>query len=181
MGWIWEDGTLRGSSHRLSALAEVSPPDTVKGMRSFLGAYRFLSRVLKGHASLLKPLEDMITGKSAGNIKLQWSDESLSAFKAAQSALKDAKTIVQPVPEDILWIVTDAAIQPTAIGATLYVLRNGKPHVAGYYNAKLPVYQRRWLPCEVEGVAIGASLKHFGPYILDSNHKPFEGMCPSHS
>ena len=172
MGWIWEDGTLRGSTHRLSALAEVPPPDTVKAMRSFLGAYRFLSRVLKGHASLLKPLEDMITGQSAGNVKLQWSDESLAAFKSAQLALKDAKTIVQPVPDDVLWVVTDAAIQPAAIGATLYVLREGKPHVAGYYNAKLPVYQRRWLPCEVEGVAIGAALKHFGPYILDSNHKP---------
>jgi hypothetical protein len=128
--------------------------------------------VIKSYASLLKPLEDMIIGKTAGSTRLEWSDDSLASFRTAQLALKDPKTIVLPTAEDILWIVTDAAVQPTAIGATLYAVRDGTPKLAGFYNAKLPPFQRKWLPCEIEGVAIGASLKHFGPYIIQSRHKP---------
>ena len=45
--------------------------------------------------------------------------------------------------------------------------------LAGFFNAKLPTFQRKWLPCEIEGVAIGVSLKHFAPYILQSNHRPY--------
>ena len=118
----------------------------------------------------------MISGKRAadypGNSKIVWSDEQLVSFKKAQAALKDAKSITLPQPNDILHIVTDAAIQPAAVGATMYALRNGKTLLGGFFNAKLPQFQRRWLPCELEGVAIGLSLQHFGPYIIQSKHRP---------
>ncbi len=47
-GWIWSIGTIRPSPHRIAALAKVDPPNTVRGLRSFIGAYKVLSRVLKG-------------------------------------------------------------------------------------------------------------------------------------
>ena len=118
------------------------------------------------------PLEAIISGKQASNAKIEWSPERLKSFRDAQLALKDAKSIVLPKPEDQLQIITDAAVLPTAIGAVLYAVREGKTMLAGFYNAKLPEFQRRWLPCEVEGVAIGAALNHFSLYILMSNHKP---------
>ena len=43
LGWIWESGTIRASPHRLSSLATCAPPKTVKGMRSFIGAYKVLA------------------------------------------------------------------------------------------------------------------------------------------
>ena len=173
LGWIWNEGSLKASPHRLSALSECDPPSMVKALKSYVGAYRFLSRVIKDYASLLIPLESMISGKVAPNTQLQWSSAQLQSFHQAQAALKDAKSITLPKPNDVLHIVTDAAIQPTAIGATLYAIRDGKTLLAGFYNVKLPVFQRRWLPCELEGVAIGAALNHFAPYIRQSNHKPY--------
>lgn len=173
LGWIWENGFLKAGPHRLSALSECDPPSTVKALKSYIGAYRFLSRVIKNYASLMIPLESMISGKPAANVKLEWSPERLQAFHLAQAALKDAKSIVLPKPDDVLQIVTDAAIQPTAIGAVLYAIRGDKTLLAGFFNVKLPVFQRRWLPCELEGVAIGAALNHFAPYILQSNHRPY--------
>ena len=172
LGWIWSGGYLRASPHRLSALSECPPPTTVTGLRSYVGAYRHLARTIKDHASLLHPLELMCPGKASGNARLMWSEEQLSCFRDVQSALKDAKAIVLPKPDDTLWIVTDAAVQPTAIGATMYAVRGDKTLLAGFYNAKLPIFQRKWLPCEIEGVAIGASIKHFAPYILQSSHQP---------
>ena len=131
-----------------------------------------MSRVIKDYAHLLIPLENMISGKIAPNAKVDWSAENLNSFHLAQKALKGAKSIVLPQPDDVLHIITDAAIQPTAIGAVLYAVRGDKTMLAGFFNAKLPVFQRKWLPCEVEGVAIGSALNHFAPYILQSNHKP---------
>ena len=172
LGWIWRAGMILASPHYLSALGEVKPPLTVSAMRSFIGSYRFLSRVLKGYASLLAPLEKTIVGNRSGNEEIQWTDELLKAFQKAQEALKDSKALTIPTPDDQLWIVTDASVQPGAVGATLYTVRDGKPKLAEFFNAKLPAFQSRWLPCEVEGIAIGTALHHFAQYILESKHKP---------
>ena len=172
LGWIWKNGFLSGSPHKMSALSECDPPSTVKALKSYIGAYRFLSRVVKDYASSLVPLEKMISGSLAPNTKIAWSDDQLHVFRAAQAKLKDAKSIVLPKPTDVLQIVTDAAVLPQAVGAVMYAIRNGKPLLAGYYNSKLPEYKTRWLPCELEGVAIGAALTHFGPYLRESLHKP---------
>ena len=176
LGWVWSSGNMKASPHKLSALSECDPPPTVKALKSWIGAFRHLSRVVKRYGEVLQPLESILSGKyvkeTAANTKITWSDELLCAFKKAQSALKDAKAITLPQQDDVLHIVTDAAVQPSAIGATLYVIRGEKTLLGGFFNAKLPPFQKRWLPCELEGVAIGMSLSHFSPYILQSNHKP---------
>ena len=89
-----------------------------------------MSRVVKNYGTVLRPIEDMIVGKyskeSAGSTKVKWSDETLSAFRKAQSTLKDAKAIALPQPDDVLHIVTDAAVTPSAIGATLFIIRGNQ-------------------------------------------------------
>ena len=47
LGWIWANGTIRASTHKVSALASCPPPKTVCSLCSFIGAYKVLSRVLK--------------------------------------------------------------------------------------------------------------------------------------
>ena len=176
LGWLWSAGLLSGSPHKLLALAECEPPQTMKALKSYVGAYRFLSRVIKDYATVLLPLEKMIPGKyaskSGGNVKVTWTPERLQAFASAQSALRSAKSISLPHPDDVLQMITDAAITPSAIGATLYLIRGDKTLLGGFFNSKLPSFQRRWLPCELEGVAIGMTLSHFAPYILQSTQRP---------
>lgn len=171
LGWVWSSGQLKASPHRLSALSTCSPPETVSGLKSFIGAYRFLSRVLPRYANSLAPLEAAIRGKE-GNKKLEWSPSMLKSFHKSQVDLLDAKTITVPIPSDTLWIITDAAVRPFAVGATLYTVRNGKPLLAGFFNAKLPEFQSRWMPCEVEGLAVALALNHYAPLILQSHEKP---------
>ena len=87
-------------------------------------------------------------------------------------ALKGARSITTPVPEDRLWIVTDASLLPGAVGATLYSVRHDKPMLSGFFNLELKEFQRKWNPCEVEGIAIAAALQHWAPYIIQSVHRP---------
>lgn len=171
LGWIWSQGKLKASPHRLLVLSTCKPPETTTAMKSFLGSYRFLSRTIKGYASLLKPLEEAIKGKEPKN-KIEWTENLLTSFKKAQKALSSSKAVTIPRPSDSLVIVTDASVKPGAVGAILYAIRNGTPLLAGFYNSKLPEFQQRWLPCEMEGLAISVALNHFAPYIIQSNHKP---------
>ena len=101
-GWIWSNGTIRPSLHHIAALAKVDPPNTVRGLRSFIGAYKVLSRVLKGYSDLLAPLDHAVAGQQSSS-KITWTDSLLTAFHAAQRALHGAKTITVPKQEDQLW------------------------------------------------------------------------------
>ena len=171
LGWVWKDGQLSASPHKLSALATCPPPATITALKSYLGAYRFLSRLIRAHANLLAPLEEEIKGKDSKHT-ITWSESLIQAFKKTQEALSDIKSITIPHPSDMLSIVTDASVRPGAIGATLYVIRNNKPKLAGFFNSKLPEFKKRWLPCELEALSITTALHHFAPFIIQSSQKP---------
>ena len=169
LGWIWSDGCLSASPHRLLTLQSTPQPSTVHSLRSFIGSYKVLSRVLKGYAGLLHPLEKAVAGKPSRE-KVVWTDDLSHAFTQAKVALRQAKVITIPLPQDQLWIVTDASVKPGGLAATLYALRDGKLLLAGFFNSQLKKHQITWLPCELEAVAIGTAIKHFSPYIVQSHH-----------
>ena len=178
LGWIWLWKT-KSQPHRLTALSQVQPPSTVQGLRSFIGAYKSLSRVLLGYAKLLDPLDQATAGKQSRD-KLGWNDSMLLAFEDSQKALNSCKEITMPQPNDTLHIVTDASVKEKGIAATLYILRDGKTSIAGFYSAKLKKHQQGWLPCEFEALSIGAAVKHFAPFIIQSKH-PFQVLTDSKS
>jgi hypothetical protein len=168
LGWIWSQGTLSASPHRISTLSSCALPNTVKGLRSFIGAYKIMSRVLPKCAGLLTPLDDMVAGKPSQE-KLIWSEDNKAFFEKAQHALSTNTTITLPRPTDQLWIVTDGAVKSHGLGATLYVTRNDKLRLAGFFSAKLRKRQIDWIPCEIEALCIAAAVKHYSPFIIQSS------------
>lgn len=170
LGWIWSAGTLSASAHRLNTLATYPVPNTVGRLRSFIGAYKVLSRVIPRCSSYLTPLDAVTAGRTSQE-SITWSDSLRAAFHNAQKALSSALSITLPRPEDQLWVVTDGAVKDPGIGATLYVTRNNKLHIAGFFSAKLRGTQTTWLPCEVEALSIAAATKHFSPYLIQSSNK----------
>ena len=80
------------------------------------------------------------------------------------------KSITLPRADDQIWIVTDGAVRRQGIGATMYVFRENKLLLAGFFSVKLRKNQVTWLPCEIEASSIAAAIKHFSPYIIQSTH-----------
>jgi len=177
LGWVWSQGTLQASQHKVSALALVPPPKTVQGLRSFVGSYKVLSRVLHGYAALLDPFDQVTAGRQ-GRDTIEWTDDLLQAFSTAQGALSSCKSITVPRPDDQLWIVTDGSVKNRGLAATMYVLREDKLRLAGFFNAKLKKHQVVWLPCEVEALCICAAVNHFAPYIIQA-HSPARVLTDS--
>ena len=141
----------------------------MKGLRSFIGAYKVLSRVLPNCSNVIDPLECALTGLQSSD-RLMWDKNLTSRFKSAQDFLSNHKAIVLPRPSDTLWIVTDGSVTRRGLGATLYVSRVNQLHLAGFFSAKLRKHQVTWLPCEVEALSIAASVKHFSPFVIQSQH-----------
>ena len=46
LGWIWEKGTIKASPHRVATLSTCQLPERVGSLRSFIGAYKVLARVI---------------------------------------------------------------------------------------------------------------------------------------
>ena len=169
LGWIWSQGTLSASPHRVAVLSSCPPPQSVKGLRSFIGAYKVLGRVLPNCSDVVDPLECALTGLQS-NDKLLWDENLTLRFKTAQQHLSRHKSIVLPCPSDTLWIVTDGSVTKRGLGAALYVSRASHLHLAGFYSGKLCKHQVNWLPCEVEALSIAAAVKYFSPFIMQSLH-----------
>ena len=169
LGWQWTNGTLKATSHRLNTLAACDPPETIKSLRSFIGSYKFLNKVLPKHSDFLAPL-DKVCATGSSNDRIQWTSDLEDTFFKAKEHLKQAKTLTLPRKEDHLQIITDAATIPAGLAASLFVLRGGKPYLAGLFNARKTSSQAGWLACELEALGIASSVKHFSPYIIQSEH-----------
>ena len=52
----------------------------------------------------------------------------------------------------------------------MYVSRENKLLLAGFFSAKIRKHQVTWLPCEIEAFSIAAAIKHFSPLIIQSSH-----------
>jgi len=167
LGWHWSMGTITPSPHKLSPLTTAERPRTVKGLRSWCGAFKFLKSCIPRYSILLADLEAATAGKESKEA-IHWSTELSEAFKRAQDALRSTKSITIPCPSDQLVVTTDGCTQPGGIGAVLFVMRGKLSHVGGYFSARLRSHQKKWLPCEVEALAITSALSHWAPYLLNA-------------
>ena len=169
LGWKWSSGTLSILSHKVAPLISTSPPTTCTSMRSYIGAYKAMARCIPKYSSIIAPLEDMIKGLDKLN-KIEWTPERLVHFQRSQVALRSPSILTIPRSEDQLVMTVDASPLNNGIGATLYLVRDGKRTLADNFSLKLKEHQIGWQPCEHEALAITTGVQHFSPYIRQSKH-----------
>ena len=123
LGWIWSQGTLKVDPHKLNPLQVCPPPSSVKQMRSFIRAYKAISKCIPNYSNHLGPLEDSVAGKESKE-KLVWNDQLTKSFQDAQAALNTAKVITIPSSNDQLVISFDGCRTLPATGATPQVFHH---------------------------------------------------------
>ena len=72
LGWLWVNGTIQASPHRISVLAAADLPKTILQLRSYIGSYKFLSKVMKSYSDILSPLEEIVASRQSSD-KIIWS------------------------------------------------------------------------------------------------------------
>ena len=78
--------------------------------------------------------------------------------------------ITLPHPNDQLLLFSDGCNSPPAVGSTLFIERDSKSYVAGFFSAKIKKYQLLWLPCEIEALCINLTINSFSHYIRESKN-----------
>ena len=112
------------SPHKLNPLVSAEPPKTVKGLRSWMGAYKHIKACIPKFSSLLSPLEAAVAGRDSA-ARIDWSADLLGHFKSAQAGLSSPKTISTPKPSDRLVITHDGAVKNAGVGSVLFLVRDG--------------------------------------------------------
>ena len=104
-------------------------------MRSYIGAFKAVSRCIPRYASLLSGLEDSTKGLQ-GTEFMNWTAQLYLCFQQSQMALKSPAilTILKPTVQIILTV--DASPLNKGLGATLFVCRNGKRYGAEFFSFK---------------------------------------------
>ena len=101
-GWKLEDGKWSPQPHVISSfLPRTEKPNTVKQMRSFIGAVKQLSETIRSYANLLHPLEQVV-GPTGSGEKLVWTNEMESAFEKIKAALSKTDGVHFPRKTDRL-------------------------------------------------------------------------------
>ena len=75
------------------------PHQTITGLKSFLEAYKFLTRAIPNCWGILPKLETIVAGR-ASNFKIIWTDSNILEFKDTQKSLESNKTILIPKADD---------------------------------------------------------------------------------
>ena len=83
LGFVLNREGIRANPDKTSAIASMSPPRTVKQVRSFLGMTGYYRQCIPGYASLAEPLNELTKKRS----RFHWSSQSQSAFEGLKKAL----------------------------------------------------------------------------------------------
>ncbi|KAF8111909.1 hypothetical protein N665_0071s0048 [Sinapis alba] len=143
-------------------MMSLQPPNSIKGIRSFLGHAEFYRRFIKDFSKISRPLTRLLCKET----KFEFNSDCLAAFHTINGALISAP-IVQPLDWDLLFeIMTDAS--DFAVGAVLEHRKNKKLHVIYYASRTLDEVQCRYATTEKELLAIVFAFQKFRSYLVGS-------------
>ena len=124
-------------------------------VRSFLGLCSYYRRIVKGFATIAKPLYELTENKR----NFQWSRECDQAIRTLKIALCLQPILAFPASEQKYIVNTDAS--STGLGAVLSQVQNGEERVIAYYSKTLSKPERNYCVTRRELLAIVRALEHF--------------------
>ena len=164
-------------SEKTSAIADLPPPRTVQGVRSFLGMSGYYRQCVPHYAHVAEPLVKL----TRRGVDFCWGPDQDRAFNQLKRLLTSAIVMAHPEVNKPYRLHTDAS--DYAIGAILcQVDDQGVERVVQYISHQLNPIQRRWATIEKEAYAVVYALQKLRPYLLGADfvvytdHKPLKSL-----
>lgn len=151
-------------------------PTLLQKLREFLGLVNFHHRFIPHCASILGPLNNLLTTPQGKDRTLEWTEATITAFNTIKDAVTSATLLTHPKPFVPTCIMTDAS--DTAVGAVLQQLINGNWCPIAYFSKKLRPTETRYSTFDWELLAIYLAVKHFRHFVegrefhIATDHKP---------
>ena len=161
LGVIIDKNGISPCPEKVDSIVKMSPPTSVKGVRSFLGMASFFRRWVEGFSLIAEPLS-RLTKK---NVRFEWNDETRKAWQTIKDKLAAAPVLAHPDLDKPFWLITDASAY--GIGAILAQKDgNGKMHPVSYGSTILNATQRRWSTVQRELYALVHFCDKYSNFLL---------------
>ena len=106
LGYVIDIGNgIRMDPDKLKAIHEWQAPQTVKGVRSFLGFANYYRLFIKGYADVVKPLTDL----TKKDIKFEWTDKTEDAFQRLKKLFSQEPILANYDPDRETQLEPDAS------------------------------------------------------------------------
>ena len=147
---------------KVEVMMSLQPPDSVKGIRSFLGHAGFYRRFIQDFSKITRPMTRLLCKET----KFHFDKECLDAFHTIKGALVSAPIVQPPDWEFPFEVMCDAS--DYAVGAVLGQRKEKKLHVIYYASRTLDDAQCNYATTEKELLAIVFAFEKFRSYLVGS-------------
>nr|GFB82285.1 reverse transcriptase domain-containing protein [Tanacetum cinerariifolium] len=163
---------------KVVVIAKLSPPTSVKGIRSFLGHARFYRRFIQDFSKIARPMTHLLKKETS----FIFSTECREAFETLKKKLTEASILVDPdwdLPIEIICDASDFAVGPILgqpifhdiIEETMEVFMDDFPVFGDSFSSCLSHLDKMLKRCEdmekchfmvKEGIVIGHKISKSG-------------------
>ncbi|GJU97129.1 ty3-gypsy retrotransposon protein [Tanacetum coccineum] len=162
LGHVISSKGVATDPEKLKAIQEWPKPNSITGLRGFLGLTGYYRRFVKGYAHIATPLTDMLQHQ-----QIQWNHEAEKAFENLKTAMTTLPVLALPDFTLIFDVTTDAS--GMGIGAVLS--QQDKP--IAFFSKKLSPRMRSASTYIRELYAITEAIKKWRQYLLGRKFRVF--------
>ncbi|BHF72606.1 hypothetical protein SprV_0401567400 [Sparganum proliferum] len=158
---------------KVSAISTFPVPTIINQLRRFLGMVNYYHCFLPHGATILQPLNSLLTHSKK---TLVMTEEAVRSFNDVKAALAKATLLAHPRSDAQLTLMTDAS--STAVGAALQQTVGGVLQPLAFFSKKLSPAETRYSVFGRELLAVYLSIRHFRhflegrEFVVLTDHKP---------
>jgi len=147
---------------KIEVIDKLSPPKSIKDIRSFLGHAGFCRRFIKDFSKIAKPLTNLL----AKDVPFDFNKVCFKSWEKLKQDLVSAPIISAPDCAQPFEIMCDAS--DFAIDAVLGQRIDNRQHMIYYSSRTLNDAQQNYTTTEKKFLAAVSALEKFRPYLLGS-------------
>ncbi len=158
------------------SIRDFPQPTSQRKLRQFISLVNFYRRFIPHCATLMQPLNGLLSHPKDKSRELTWTSEALSSFTATKAALADASLLTHPASDAPTSIMSDAS--DVAVGAVLQQFLHGRWCPIAYFSKPLKPAETRYRTFDRELLASYLAVKHFRYFVegrefhILTDHKP---------
>ena len=142
------------------SVEKAKKPESIKGVRSFIGLCSWQRRFIHNFAEKVRPLTNLLR-KTNGIFS--WDEECEQSYQTLKKEMASAPVLRHPDFEKPFRIYSDASKH--TLGGVLCQVKNNKEVVIGYFSRRLSDTEESRSIAERELMAMVESVEHFRPFI----------------